>query len=105
MVFCTLCVSYALNVKYECQISFEYSFLFPFLKAFAKILVSSTLSISVHVVLKFLSSLHGIFSFYFSLLMTKCKLEEVVFGLEESLSTCKHILVLWKEIYESVLEK
>lgn len=37
--------------------------------------------------------------------MTKCKLEEVVYGVEEALSTCKHMLKLWKEVYEAVLER
>ena len=37
--------------------------------------------------------------------MTKCKLEEAVYGVDEALSTCKHMLKLWKEVYEAVLEK
>ncbi|KAK3093742.1 hypothetical protein FSP39_019579 [Pinctada imbricata] len=36
-----------------------------------------------------------------SLLLTRCKLEEVLQGPEVALVTCKHMLQLWKDLYEN----
>ena len=36
----------------------------------------------------------------FSLLFTKSKLEEMCFGTEDALVTCKHMFQLWKDLYE-----
>ena len=33
-------------------------------------------------------------------MLTQSKLEEVLYGPEQALSTCKHMLKLWKELYE-----
>ncbi len=45
------------------------------------------------------------YSYFCSLLFTKSHLEEVVYGVEEALHTCKYMLALWKDVYEAALEK
>ena len=40
-----------------------------------------------------------------SLLFTKSRLEEEVYGVEEALHTCKHMLTYWKECFEATLER
>ncbi|XP_033733793.1 tetratricopeptide repeat protein 7B-like [Pecten maximus] len=35
-----------------------------------------------------------------SLMLTKSRLEEILYGPEQALATCKHMLQLWKELYE-----
>ena len=37
--------------------------------------------------------------------MTKCKLEEAIYGVEEALHTCKYLLKLWKQVFEPKLLK
>ena len=39
-----------------------------------------------------------------SLLLTKCKLEEVVSGPEVALLTCKQMMKLWKTMFESTVD-
>ncbi|XP_052106060.1 tetratricopeptide repeat protein 7B-like [Mytilus californianus] len=36
-----------------------------------------------------------------SLMLTKSKLEEIVYGPNQALDTCKHMLKLWKDLYET----
>lgn len=42
---------------------------------------------------------------YFSLLLTKSKLEEILYGPDQALSTCRHMLALWKDLYETDTEE
>jgi hypothetical protein len=40
-----------------------------------------------------------------SLMLTKSKLEEVLLGPEYALSTCRQMLELWKELYETDVDE
>ncbi|KAJ8309190.1 hypothetical protein KUTeg_014064 [Tegillarca granosa] len=39
-----------------------------------------------------------------SLLLTKSKLEEILYGPDQALNTCRHMLALWKDLYETDTE-
>ena len=39
-------------------------------------------------------------SFYYSLLLTKTKVEEVLCGPEMALNTCKKMMKLWRQLHE-----
>ena len=41
----------------------------------------------------------------FSLLLTQSRLQARVHGVEQALHTCKHMLVLWRKVFEPMLDK
>jgi len=41
----------------------------------------------------------------YSLLITKCKLEVEVVGVENALQTCRAMLLIWKNLYEATNDR